>query len=144
VNASEVDYVTFDAEGRETTAAVTAEDPDSIQAYGRRVNRFSTRLVDSGQAQDLADAVVGSYSSPRWGAEQVTVLLQDADGREQVAAGTVTFGDEVQVGDLPHGAPEQELRAEVIGWTDELASSGVWDLTYYLAPYSSVTPGTRP
>jgi len=95
-------------------------------------------------AQDLADAIVAAYDEPAWAVESVTVVLTDADGRQQLAAGTVSFGDSVQVGDLPLGAPEQELRAEVIGWLDTFGPNSGWELTYYLAKHHSIQPGTRP
>jgi len=144
VNASEVDYVTYDTEGQEQTASATASNAASVETYGRRLERSSTRFTMATDAQALADAVVDAYKTPAWQVEAVTVVLTDADGREQLAAGTVSFGDSVQVGDLPRGAPEQEFRAEVIGWTDTLTANSGWELTYYLAKHHSIQPGTRP
>ena len=144
VNSSEVDWVDYDTEGNETIATAKASDAASASEYGNRLERYATRMVFASDAQDLADAVVAAYKDPEWVTEAVTVVLTDADGREQLAAGTVSFGDSVQVGDLPNGAPEQELRAEVIGWTDTFEQAGGWLLTYYLAKHHSIQPGTRP
>jgi len=143
-NTAEVDYVTTDAEGKQDTATVRKTDADSVKDYGERVERYSTRLALESDAAELAQASVDAYARPSWAVAAVTVLLTDADGREQLAAGTVTFGDRVQIGDLPTGAPEREITAEVIGWTDVLGSSGEWELTYKLARNASVTPGGKP
>ena len=144
VNTTEVTYVTYDAEGNQDTATVTATDETSVEDYGRRIDRYSTRMVDQAQAQALANAVVEAYKQPAWSAQSVTVVLTEADGREQIAAGTVTFGDSVQVGDLPNGGPSAEIIAEVIGWQDYLGPNEEWELTYHLAQHANVTMGARP
>jgi len=144
VNSARVTYVTTDVDGNQDSAEATYTDPNSVGFFGERVERYSTRLVNEQDAADLARASVDAYSEPVWTADAVTVILTDADGREQLAAGTVTFGDEVQVGDLPKGGPAQEITAEVIGWADYLGPSGQWELTYHLARYSTITPGVRP
>ena len=144
VNTSEVTWVSYDEENNEKMETAKASDAESVAEYGKRMERYGTRLVFATDAQHLADAVVDAYKQPTWVTEAVTVVLTDADGREQLAAGTVSFGDSVQVGDLPNGAPEQELRAEVIGWTDTFEQAGGWLLTYYLAAHHSIQPGTRP
>ena len=144
VNTAEVTYVTYNPDGGEESATVTAKNTESVTDYGQRLERYATRLLLEGDAQDLAQASVDAYSQPAWAVTQVTAILTDADGREQLAAGTVTYGDQVQIGDLPKGGPEQELTAEVIGWVDYLGPVGEWELTYHLARHASITPGARP
>ena len=143
-NTAEVDYVTTDADGKQDTATVRKTDAESVKDYGERVERYSTRLALESDALELAEASVEAYARPGWSVAAVSVILTDADGREQLAAGTITFGDRVQVGDLPSGSPEREIVAEVIGWTDVLGSNGEWELTYKLARHASVTPGGKP
>lgn len=93
-----------------STSSFTAEDSDSILAYGARDLTIDTYLENDTDLEPIANLILSQYKNPEYRFDQISVMLDSLSPEEQASILSLDLGQFVTVKFTPSGIPPEIVR----------------------------------